>query len=339
MKNIICIGLMVVLFMACTKEEELIPGKFITDQVGQVNMVSNNGVEYQKQLYFDLSSGQLKAENSRDAWDFGFSCNKDNPLILVNAAMLQSVAKTGETDFGKTYAAANYNFEFERAESYYASSWMKSDFDASNEPKGEVFLVDLGRDLQNQKRGRVKVQITNFENGAYTLQVANLNGSNPQALVIRTNADYNFQFVSLKKPTELLSLEPSKEEWDFHFTKYMERLWDGEDTVDYSVTGVLLNPNKCAAYNASALLRDTINTLSYGNVKLSNINETSFSSSAIAVGHQWKYFDLDAGAFQLLTPQLYFIKDVHQQVYKFRFVGFYDAAGNKGAVSFEYLPL
>lgn len=339
MKNCIFLILIAAMFIGCTKEEELLPGRFITDQVGQVNMISSGGVDYQKQLYFDLSSGQLKAENNRDIWDFGFSCAKNNPMVMVNAAMLQAVAKTGDTDFGKTYAAVNYTFEFERAESYYANSWMKRDFNAANQPNGEVFLIDLGRDFQNQKRGMVKVQFINFENGTYTLQVANLNGDNLQTLNVATNDSYNFQFVSLKAPTEILSLEPPKEEWDLHFTKYMERFWDGEDTVDYSVTGVLINPNNCSAYNASALLRDTISALSYGNITAENANEADFSSSSIAIGHNWKYYDLDAGAFQVLTPQLYFIRDIRQQLYKFRFVGFYDAVGNKGAVSFEYLPL
>ncbi|MDZ7846142.1 MAG: hypothetical protein U5L96_04945 [Owenweeksia sp.] len=60
MKKIL-IALFCASIVSCQKEEPRLQGQFITDQVGRADMLSEGGVNYQKQLYFDLSSGELKA--------------------------------------------------------------------------------------------------------------------------------------------------------------------------------------------------------------------------------------------------------------------------------------
>ncbi|MDZ7846140.1 MAG: HmuY family protein [Owenweeksia sp.] len=63
------------------------------------------------------------------------------------------------------------------------------------------------------------------------------------------------------------------------------------------------------------------------------------SSNTTAIGHQWKYYDLNAAAYQVVKKRPYFIRDATGTNYRLRFTGFYDDAGNGGAVTFEYLPL
>ncbi|MDZ7846141.1 MAG: hypothetical protein U5L96_04940 [Owenweeksia sp.] len=150
-----------------------------------------------------------------------------------------------------------YNFEYERAHHFYHQGWMQRDFSASGNPSGEVFLIDLGLNFHNQKRGYRKLQILNYNNGTYTLKIADLNGQNEKEFEVKTDSRYNYQFISFTKPKEVLSLEPPKEAWDLHFTKYMERLWDGADTLDYSVTGALLNPHFTRAYQDTLLSQDS----------------------------------------------------------------------------------
>jgi hypothetical protein len=327
-------ALLVCGLLGSCEQEPLLPGKFISDQLGQLHLGDDNGIEYQYQLYFDLSTGKLMAKNSRDVWDIGFSCGSE-PNLLINPAMFQAVASTGETDFNKTYVASGYHFQYQRPDTYYRKGFLQTDFNGQGVPQGEVFLLDLGRDLQNQKRGIRKLQLLDYTNGKYTLRVAELNGGNEQLLEVQTNSTYNYQYLSLNSPDTVLSLEPPKELWDLHFTKYMERLWDGEDTVDYSVTGCLINPFNCAAYDAGA--EDSV--LTYGNVEAADVRGAAFETRSNAIGHEWKYYDLDAGAYQIRGGNLFLVKDTEQQVYKFHFIGFYDAQGRKGAVSFEYLPL
>ncbi len=322
-------------FASC-EQEELLPGRFISDQIGQA-MMSDATTEYSNQLYFDLSSGKLMAQNKRDSWDLGFSCDPDAPNILVNPSMLQAVAATGVTNFDQSFNAANYNFEYQRAETYYTRGFLQRDFDTQGNPKGEVFLLDLGRDLENQKRGVLKLQLTVFSQGKYSFKVAPVNGGDVQTVEVTTDSGFNYQYLSLQNPETVLSLEPPKASWDLHFTKYMERLWDGTDTVDYSVTGCLLNPYKCAAYEVLEATGDT--TLNYANFTAFDVYEGALETRSNVIGHSWKYYDLDAGAYQVRTNKLYLIRDESKQYYKLHFIGFYDGDGRKGAVSFEYVPI
>ncbi len=337
MKKIAGIILVLTLVWSCKKEEELLPGWFITDQVGMANMVSENGIDYQNQLYFDLGTGQLKAQNKRDAWDLALGCDPDHPNLMVNSAMLQAVAATGDTDFSRNYDPSVHSFRYESAETFFNRGIMQTDFGSDGTPAGEVFLIDLGRDLNNQRRGHKKLQILQFDKGTYRVKIANPDGSDTQEFEVDTDAGYNLQFVSFNDINTVLTLEPLKDEWDLHFTKYMEKLWDGEDTLDYSVTGCLINPYGCSAYYAEDLSLDS--TISYSDITANDIIPSLFNTSANSIGFDWKFYDLDAGAFAVLNRNIYFVRDTENQVYRLRFVGFYDASGNKGAVSFEYLPL
>ena len=154
---------------------------------------------------------------------------------------------------------------------------------------------------------------------------------------IQTENTYNYQFIALADPQELLSLEPPKEEWDLYFTKYMERLWDGTDTLDYSVTGCLINPHQVTAYLDSVSYRDT--TFKYEDLTLEDVNENLLTTRQDIIGHDWKYYSIDAGAYSVYDFKNYFVKDVADQIYRLHFTGFYDNEGHKGGVTFEYLAL
>lgn len=320
--------------VACEPEEELRPGLFVSDQIGQMDMVSADGIDYQYEAYFDLSSNSMKAKNPRDAWDLAFSADPHNPNIYVNSAQFMRVAATGSLNFDSVYTANDFDFEFERVYRFYQRGWMS---DALQDPKGQVFLIDRGQDLQGRKRGYYKLQIQAYSNGTYQLHFANLDGANMQVLNVETQADYNYQFLSLANPDSLLSLEPPKDEWDLHVCKYMERLWDGSDTLDYSVTGVLINSKSALAYRDTLLSADS--TLSFGDIQASDIQHHQLKPKTEAIGHEWKYYDLDEGTYLVRNRWIYFVQDAEGTIYRLRFIGFYGAEGQKGNVSFEYLPL
>lgn len=322
--------------LACEKEEPLLDGRFITDQVGQANMTSDDKGDYRMQLYYDLGTAELKAKNSRDSWDLAFSGDVALPNIFTNSAMLMRVALTGHSDFDFSYKPGDFDFEYERSNCFYTRSWMSKAI-ANNSFPSEVILIDLGRDLQNNKRGYKKLQILSVDQGFYHLLIADTDGKNLAEIKIQTDPQYNYQFISFDQPEHILTLEPPKDEWDLYFTKYMERLWDGSDTVDYSVTGVLLNPWNTKAYMDTVLSNDP--SISFSGLRLEDVKENLLSSQQNVIGHDWKYFDLDAETYIIKKHRFYFIRDVENVYYRFRFTGFHDQSGNRGAVTFEFLPL
>lgn len=336
MKKITVLLAITTILGACQKEEEPLNGRYLTDRVGQVNMISEGGVDYQMQIYFDLSTGKYKAENKRDIWDLALGCNPSKANLFVNPAMLQRTAATGSSDFNKNFSISDYVFEYERAQNFYRNGRLTKNW-INNIPSGEVYIVDLGKTLANQARGYKLLQITAFDENGYHLKMANLDHSDLIELKVPLNTSYNHVYISLSKPDAVLELEPPKEEWDIIFTKYMARLYDGSDTLDYSVTGALLNPYKSVAYFHEPSYRDS--SWSYQDLRIEDLNESLYSQKSDVMGHDWKLFDLDAGAFRVIDAKNYFIRDISNQDYRLHFTGFYDDQGRKGGVSFEYLPL
>lgn len=329
--------LLLVSLYSCEKEDKALPGRFLRDQIGRVDMVSQGGVDYPQQVYFDLGSGQVKAQNSRDAWDLALSCKKDTPNLFVNPAMLEAVANTGSMDFNADYDPSGYNFKYERPDRFYHHGWMADDFEISGEPKGTVFIIDMGRDLQNQKRDYKLLRIKSYSSATYTIQVSNLDHSDLREFQVSTDGNYNFLYVSLNDPGTILKLEPPKGQWDLLFTKYMERLYDGGDTLDYSVSGCLLNPWQTQAYFDEVDYKDS--TSGYEQLTLDDLDRSKLTSQQNIIGYDWKSYDINAGAYVVLSRKVYFIKDSESFYYRLHFTGFYDESGHKGAVTFEYLPL
>lgn len=340
MRNYLCLGTLLFLSIcACEKDEEARPGVYLEDRVGFSDMVSTNGKDYQKQIYFDLSKNKNVGANYRDVWDLAFSCDPLNPNIFVNSSLLMKVAKTGIIDFDKSLNPNDYqdDFEYERSKSYFSKGHIKSDF-SENGIAGQVFLIDLGLNLNNQSRGFKKLQILQYKNGSYKLQIADPNSNSKEEFTVAVDGIYNNVFISFSKVEEVLKLEPPKEDWDILFSKYMQKLFDGVDTVDYSVTGCLLNPYKTKAYLYQEFSGDS--TLSFYNLSASDIQTQNFSISSDVVGHDWKNFDLNGTGKFLIRPKwFYFIQDNEGINYRLRFTGFYNENGDKGAVTFEYLEL
>jgi hypothetical protein len=336
MKRFYAALFVLVILTSCHKEDKKIAPGFTYDLVGQANLVSEPGMDYQMQLYFDLSSGTNKAVNKRDAWDLALGCNPDKPNLFVNPAMLQRTASTGSTNFEATYNTTEYGFKHERAWRFFNNGFMMDDW-ANGVPGSEVFIIDLGKTLTNQARGYKLFQVTGFDANGYHIKVSNLDHTQLVEATIPLNPKYNHVYISLSNPNQILAIEPPKEEWDILFTKYMERLYDGTDTLDYSVTGALLNPYNTKAYFHTESYEDT--TWSYSQLTIDDIVESRYTSRFDAIGHDWKYYDLDVGDYSVIAAKNYFIKDSNHQNYRLHFTGFHDEKSRKGGITFEYLPL
>lgn len=322
------------LFSSCEKEEEKLPGEYRYDMPGSANLVSENGVDYQMQVYFDLSSGENKGENKRDVWDLALGCNYPN--LFTNPGMLAKVASTGNSDFEATYDPDNFQFDHERSGHYFRKGRMMRDWEG-NTFDDQVFIIDLGKTMNNKSRGYKLFQMVAYDGNSYTIRFSNLDHSDEKELSVPVNTAFNHVYISFDFPEEILNLEPAKEEWDLLFTKYMERLYDGEDTLDYSVTGALINPYNTMGYFHEESYADS--TWGYSDLSIEDVEANRYSTRTDVIGHDWKYYDLDVGGYSVQKDKCFFVKDSEELNYRFHFTGFYDTNGNKGGISFEYLQL
>lgn len=319
--------------MSCFQEDELIPAKILESRVGEADLYSRDGIDYQDQVYYDLSTNQVLNSNKRDAWHLAFSCDPKNHNIFSNSSIFMRTAVTNEFDFQKVINPDPYEFKYERSTRFFWDAHAKEIFRDSS-GIDQILLFDLGRNIQNQSGGYIKVQIIEADSEKYRIRFARPDNSDEKELVIEKNADFNNVYWSFDDPGAIQLLEPPKNNWDLLFSRYMERLPFEDDTLDYSVTGVLLNPNKVKATKIYDSMGLTFETLS-----ASDLGSLEFSTKTDFIGHDWKDFDLDASLFSIVENQFYAIEDTEEQVYKMKFIGFYDKEGNKGNCIFEYLRI
>lgn len=181
----------------------------------------------------------------------------------------------------------------------------------------------------------IKLKVLNSNENSYTIQFADFDNPDIKEATIEKDDTYNNVYISLANPNKILVLEPPKQDWDLLFTRYMERLFDGQDTLDYSVTGALLNPfHTQAAFYEKSYHNDSLN---FEDLTYDDLNAAEFTSKTAAIGHDWKYYDLETEEYTVLKDKIYFIVDNKGLNYKLHFTGFYDEAGNKGSVTFEFL--
>ena len=335
MKRLVIAFASVVFFAACEKEEELLPGEFRIDTPGSANLVSEPGMDYQMQVYFDLSTEENKGSNLRDAWDLALGCDPNHPNLFTNPAMLAKVAATGSNDFNALYKTEDYSFSHERARHFFRSGLMMKMWNGTT-PDDQVFIINLGKTMNNKDRGYKLFQVAGFDGSSYSIRFSDLDHSNLQEVTIPVDEAYNHVYVSFENVSDVLTLEPGKEEWDILFTKYMERLYDGTDTLDYSVTGALLNPHKTVGYFHEESYADS--TWNYTDLSIKDVEPNRYSQRSDVIGHNWKYYDLDLGKYSVIMEKCYFVKDAEERNYRFHFTGFQDAEG-KGNIKFEYLHL
>ena len=298
---------------------------------------------YETQVYFSFSSDSVVATNKITDWDIAFSCLPNTYVISLNNAKSMRVYNTHKTDFAEVSSADtvgfdDYSWNYDNPSGYLDSTaigyWWKGLEITSKE---EIYIVDLGIDGRSRRQGMKKLKIMKLENSTYYIQFAEIDGTDIQTMEIPINPAKNFIQVSLKKGT-IPDLEPISARWDICFTKYTEKLYTGEVGEDstalflwYGVTGPLLNRAHSSAIYMSA---DTL----IENVQYESIQDSVFNTNINAIGHEWKWFDLNEGAYIVLPFRIYVVKTL-TGYYKMHFVSFYDASGDKGYPKFEFQKL
>jgi hypothetical protein len=304
---------------------------------------------YTQQFYYDLGSASVAGENYFGIWDLGFACEDGDYHIILNYAKFMRVYNTEEVNFESVDdsflpgIAEDSLWKFDNPFGYEDSTafgkwWVDDNGDIiSNE---HVFIVDLGKDEKTKPYGKKKLQLFGFQDGEYVLRVADLDGSNDTTFSVAKDVQYNYVNVSIRgEAVEIAQSEPPSDTWDLIFTKNTELLYTSEgDGVWYSVVSVLLNPKYV---EADYIILDTVDVSGdFKKIDRSIIDTLDFKSTRNAIGHEWKYYDLDGTDSYVTFPRIvYIIKDDIGFYYKLHFIDFYDDKGNKGTPRFEFQRL
>ncbi|QQS29715.1 MAG: HmuY family protein [Sphingobacteriales bacterium] len=315
-----CIAL-ILWFSGCQKEELPVPqhnaGEVVTSSVEM-------GADYRYQIFYDLKTNTIIAQNLKTDWDLGFETSKTGYRIILNTSKAMFARNTGITDFESV--SDTLGFEFNKnwdnpngnLDSTAIGNWKE---------KNEVYILDRGYSHTGLHQGFRKIQFLSVNETGYTFRFANLNGSNETQFQVEKDSLYNFTFLSLSNGGQIVEVEPPKENWDLCFTQYLHIFYD--PFTPYLVTGCLLNRTQTYATQDSVRL--------FSEITYQDIANIALSSDINTIGYEWKTFVNDTYS---TNPNLnYIIKNKEGFYFKLHFIDFYNTSGLKGTPKWEVQEL
>lgn len=283
----------------------------------QVNMESN----YTKQIFFDLSSGSIVKEQPKTLWDFGIDPQSNS--IVTNTGRFIHAGTTDHTSLTGDLDTSGIHLAFDSANGQ-AEHRALADY-----KMGEVFLMDLGYNLEGWNIGQVWVQVIESAN-AWEVKYRYSNSDSILSGTLTKETGSGFSYFSLLSG-EQVNAEPNQEDYDLIFRQYI--YYFNEEKLPYFVTGALLNWNGVQAYEAGAT------DPSFEYFTLSDVDASKFSNEQDVIGYNWKFFDFDAQTYVTASDRLFIVEDQEGFLYKIRFTSFYSDTGEKGSPLFEMVLL
>lgn len=318
--------LILTLFYSCFKEDDRIIPKIREDlTTTELNLTPS----YEQQIFFDLETNKIIAQNSKYAWDLAFACSTNKPYIMLNSARFLLAVNTKLTDFINITTANNYKFTFDapsgNIDSLAIMEWANFN---TNTFFQNVFIINLDGQYK-------KFVVEKFENSTYYIKYSNLDNSNLQYLQIPINDTHNFIYFSFNNSGAIVNIEPPKDNWDLLFTQYSVSIPYKETFVDYLVVGTTINPTKTKVAEKRDANFSSITD--YLQTTLFN-----YSNKKDIIGFDWKTFDFENSAtsnYEIVPDLYYIIQNRNDNFYKLRFINFYNLQGEKGHPNFEFKKL
>ena len=304
-----------IILIGCEKDE--IPVD--KHQSGDViESVVTMGSDYGQQLYFNIARNQVVNQNLKSDWDLGFESSPEGWHIVLNSSRAMAIGYTDKTKLSEVTEVGGVEWAWDahsgNLDSTAVGNWQSSD---------EVMIVDMGYNSAGKQLGYFKMQIINVNSEKYVIRFGELKASDVKEVEVLK--DYSKTFVQLSlTDAQQVDIEPSKTNWDLHFTQYTHVF---EGPTPYLVSGVLINREEVE------IAIDT--SLEFSEITYENISQYQFESRIDVIGYDWKWFDFDEQSYIILPGTTYVVKKSEGIYYKMRFLDFYDENGEKGTVTLE----
>ena len=340
-RSVVYIILSVFILSSCFKEDEKVPahdpGNLIEAEVAL-------GEYYSYQVYFDLASNMDISSNDKDIYDLAFESGPEGWHILLNTASFMYAAVSGTDDFYAPIDTNGYNWKFDKSNGNLDSTAIGQYFsydtsDSSLIYTNEVYVLNLGYDINANLKGLKKVVFYMVDELTYTMRYANLDGSGENDFtIVKEDADNaSLSYFSFDDGGKQLYPEPLPTEYDLLFTQYTTLLYTNEgDPYPYLLTGVLVNRQMLET------VRDT--SMAFDEITYETAVLMDFTDQLDNIGYDWKLLEGDVTGggtpvYKIVEGLHYIIRDTEGFMYKLRFTSFYNNQGVKGHPRFEYQRL
>ena len=306
---------------SCMKEELPVPSVPRGDgSIMQVCM----GPGYMDQLWIDVGSGTIVSSNPKTAWHLSFEGGADGWRVWLNGSLLMTAMDLGDVDITAPHDTAGmFLTRHIDAPSGHPDSTAIGDW----RDAGHVYLIDMGYNELGQQLGYRKFKVLGVDAGAYSVQLAALDGSGLQQREVPKDADGGstaFHFTNGVVP-----VFPPASSWDMVVTQYTHQFY--EPFMPYLVSGVLLQQKRTRV----AFIPDA----DLAAVTLNDTLMHPFSDRVDAIGYDWKFYSFETSSYTVDDRMVYIIQDGEGFYHKLRFLDFYSAQGQVGCPQFEVVPL
>ena len=323
MKAVNAAGIVLVALLShgCVREEIAVPAQ----PRYAVECVARVGPTYDHQLWFDLSSYSVVAQNSKMDWDLAFESAPEGWRVRLNQARLMRAHRAWEDAIGQPGDTAGFGNTWRvdlpsgRPDSVAIPDWR------NDQP---VFILNLGYGTAGQMLGLRKLQITSVDASAYQFTLAHMDGSNVQHHSVQKDPARAYTHFSISNGTVVIA--PPLGSYDIVFTQYTEQFYYPDPYQSYLVTGTV---NGYSGARVAQVQGD------FASVSLNDTLLHPFSTDEDVIGYDWKDYSFDTGAYEVDAGQVYIVQDRDGLFYKLHFTDYYDEQGMRGSPRFAVMPL
>jgi hypothetical protein len=307
----------------CVKEELPVPRK---PRGGAVECVANLGPDLGKQLWFSLASHSVVAQNSKMDWDLAFECAPDGWQVRLNYSRLMRAHRTGEAEINVPTDTTGYGSSWKidlpngRPDSMAIGDWRN---------EHPVFMLDLGYSTSGLPIGLLKLQVTEVSATGFQFRTASADGSDVQEWSIQKDPSRAYVHFSFSAGGAV-TIAPPLGTYDLVFTQYTEQFYPPDPYLAYIVAGAL------DGYSGARIAKLDGD---FDSVTLADTLAHPFSTDEDVIGYDWKDYSFDTGEYVVYSNKVYIVQDREGYFYKLHFIDYYDDQGQRGAPTFELVPL
>ena len=272
----------------------------------KLKMIASTGSSKNDVVFYSLDEDRIVAKASPMDWDLYI----DQKVIRINYFRSMSVALTTEAwDNIKDTAGLSFSYLTDQL-SDSLIQWELSE--------NQIYVVNMGLDNDYNPMGFMVLKVQRMSD-RIVLKYKDLDGEDEWMNEITEDQFY----YHLRNETKVNL--PNDKEYDLALGKYTDYITVDDVSQDYTIYGAILG-------NASAyLLNDE-----FENTDANDFEVSMLSSRQDIIGWNWKRFNLDKNAYEILPNMTYIISTNSNYPCKLRFVDYLNDQGISGHPTFEY---